>query len=154
MVSSARIFFAGVGTTFLILTAGFGGGVMLARSALHDQPTQTHAGSEPTPGVRVVHARSAEPPTQAPERTTLSSEILPQTEPVKEVQAAAEPQVEKKDPQKSARELRRERRRYAERKAKKMAVARARQQVEPQEEKEPGIMAFGGDVSRASFFRN
>jgi hypothetical protein len=33
MASNARIFFAGVGTTFVILAIGFGGGLMLAKSA-------------------------------------------------------------------------------------------------------------------------
>jgi hypothetical protein len=38
MTSSARIFFAGVGTTFAILIVGFGGGLMMAKSAVHDRP--------------------------------------------------------------------------------------------------------------------
>ena len=36
MTSHARIFFAGVGTTFVILAIGFGGGVLLATSAVKD----------------------------------------------------------------------------------------------------------------------
>ena len=36
MTSHARIFFAGVGTTFVILAIGFGGGVLLATSAVQD----------------------------------------------------------------------------------------------------------------------
>ncbi len=34
MASNARIFFAGAGTTFVILGAGFGGGLFMANSAL------------------------------------------------------------------------------------------------------------------------
>ncbi len=40
MASNARIFFAGVGTTFVILAIGFGGGAMLAKSALQPAATQ------------------------------------------------------------------------------------------------------------------
>ena len=70
---------------------------------------------------------------------------------MREVQSPVEQQVEKKDPKKAERDLKAERRRYAERKAKRIAAARARQQVEPRERTEPGIMAFGGDESRMSF---
>jgi hypothetical protein len=38
MTSYARIFFAGVGTTFAILAIGFGGGVLLATSAPQCSP--------------------------------------------------------------------------------------------------------------------
>ena len=37
-----RIFFAGVGTTFALLAIGFGGGLLLASSTLHD-PAQRKA---------------------------------------------------------------------------------------------------------------
>ena len=48
MASNARIFFAGVGTTFLILGVGFGGGLILASSTLK-QPAayQACATAEP-----------------------------------------------------------------------------------------------------------
>jgi type IV secretory pathway VirB10-like protein len=150
MTSNARIFFAGVGTTFVILAVGFGGGLMLAKSALHDQPPQMRASSEPTSGMRVILPPSAEPAIQVAERTA-ALEPKPQVQPVKEVQAPVEQKVEKEDPKRAERDLKAERRRYAERKAKRMAAARARQQVEPRERTEPGIMAFGGDESRMSF---
>ena len=38
MASNLRIFFAGVGTTFILLGVGFGGGLMMAKSAL-EEPT-------------------------------------------------------------------------------------------------------------------
>ena len=38
MASNVRIFFAGVGTTFILLGVGFGGGLMMAKSAL-EEPT-------------------------------------------------------------------------------------------------------------------
>jgi type IV secretory pathway VirB10-like protein len=150
MASNARIFFAGVGTTFVILALGFGGGLMLAKSALHDQSPQMRANSEPTPGMRVILSPSAEPAIQVAEWTA-APEPKPQVQPVQEVQAPVEQQVEKADPKKAERDLKAEHRRYAERKAKRIAAARARQHVEPRERTEPGIMAFGGDESRLSF---
>jgi hypothetical protein len=150
MTSNARIFFAGVGTTFVILAVGFGGGLLLAKSALHDQPPQMRASSEPKPGMRVVLPPSAEPAILVAERIA-GPESKPQVQPVREVQAKVEQQVEKEDPKKAERDLKAERRRYAERKAKRIATARARQQVETRERTEPGIMAFGGDGPRMSF---
>ena len=46
MASNARIFLAGVGTTFIILGVGFGGGLLMANSAF-EQPTgyRSHAPS-------------------------------------------------------------------------------------------------------------
>jgi len=54
MASNLRIFFAGVGTTFILLGVGFGGGLMMAKSAL-EEPTgdRSHASSE-LPPVRVI----------------------------------------------------------------------------------------------------
>jgi hypothetical protein len=36
MATSAKAFFAGIGATFVILAVGFGGGIMLAKSALEE----------------------------------------------------------------------------------------------------------------------
>ena len=36
MSTNARVFFAGVGTTFVILAVGFGTGLMMASSTLQD----------------------------------------------------------------------------------------------------------------------
>jgi hypothetical protein len=68
MASSARIFFAGVGTTFAILAAGFGGSLMLANTALHDTSSQTRASAEKASPARVilpVSAEAAQPPQPA-----------------------------------------------------------------------------------------
>ena len=46
MASNARVFFAGVATTFVVLAVGFSGGLILAKSALHDRPQQLRASSE------------------------------------------------------------------------------------------------------------
>lgn len=151
MASTARIFFAGIGTTFAILAVGFGGGLLLAKSTLHDQPLQARASSEPSRGVRVILPASAEPAIQT--AASIPTEPNPIVQPVNDVQAIAPPS-EKADTKLAEKEQKAERRRVKERKAKKLAAVRARRQVEPVERSEPGIMAFGGDVSRSNFFGN
>jgi type IV secretory pathway VirB10-like protein len=154
MSSSARMFFAGVGTTFIILAIGFGGGLMLAKTAVYDSPPQVR--SNFLPPARMILPTSAEPalPVTAAVPTT-----------PKPVQPAVQTSVEKpvlnEDRQREEgrkaereKELRAERRRSAERKAKGIAAAKARQLAEPQQP-DPGIMAFGGDESRPrGFFGN
>jgi hypothetical protein len=66
MASKAGVFFAGVGTTFIILGAGFGGGLMMATSGLKE-PTgfQNRASAGPPSPVRVIlpyTAEAAQPP--------------------------------------------------------------------------------------------
>ena len=146
MASTARIFFAGIGTTFLILAVGFGGGLLLAKSTLHDPPLQTRASSESNRSVRVILPTSAEPAMQS--TPIIPDEPMSEVHPVKEVQAPVTQPNEKADSKMGERERRAERRRYAERKAKRLAAVRVRRQVEPLERSEPSIMAFGGDVSR------
>lgn len=154
MASSARVFFAGVGTTFAILAAGFGGGLMLAKSALRDQPAQTRASAEPPAPARVILAAAAAPAVRAPEPAI--PEPKSQVQPAHETQAAAVPaQVEKTDAKKAERESRAQRKRIAERKARKIAAERARRMEAQQPQQTPGILAFGGDQSRAGgFFGN
>jgi outer membrane biosynthesis protein TonB len=152
MASSARIFFAGVGTTFVILGVGFGGGLLLAKSALKE-PTgyQARATAEPPSPIRVVLPASAEAaqPPQPPQQVA-AVESAP--EPVKEVQP--EKRVEKVDTKKAEAEVRERRKRYAERKAKREA-ARARQQLEARARVDTPVMAFGGDdTSRLGLFGN
>ncbi|MBA2397455.1 MAG: hypothetical protein H0V72_01905 [Bradyrhizobium sp.] len=154
MASNARIFFAGAGTTFVILGAGFGGGLFMANSALRE-PVGSHArvsSSEPPGPVRVILPTSAEA-AQAPQ--------LPQKSP-QQVEAVAEPvrvvepekRVEKIDTKKAEAEVRERRKRYAERKSKREA-ARARQQLRPREQEEAPVMAFGGnDIGRPMLFGN
>ena len=153
MSSNARIFFAGVGTTFVILAVGFAAGLMMASSTL--QATTGRAGSTSVrlAPVRVILPASAEPaqppqPLQPEQPTTTAipaSESPPQGQQVK-IQAPVEKQVEKPDTRRAEAEQRERRRRSAERKAKKLATVRARQQLEPQtRERELGIMAFGGN---------
>jgi len=151
MASIARIFFAGVGTTFVILAIGFGGGLMLAKSALHDPSGQTR--SEAARGMRVILPASAEPALQV--TAAAPTELQPQTQPAQSVQAPViEKPVEKVEPNKAEKDMKAARQRYAERKAKGIAAARVRQRIEPQQTQEPGILAFGGDAPRTGFFGN
>jgi|GEM_PF-5827373 len=149
MASNARMFFAGVGTTFVILAVGFSGGLLLAKSALHDRPEQMRASSEPAPGMRVVLPPSSEPAIQVVERTI---EPKPSVQPAQEVQAPVQQRVEKA--KMTERDLKAERRRSAERKARRIAAARAQLQDKPREQTVPGIMAFGGNDPRMRFFGN
>ena len=70
MASTSRIFFAGVGTTFVILALGFGGGLMLANTALKEPSSlQARANSNSMSPVRVIlptTAEAAQPPQQSP----------------------------------------------------------------------------------------
>jgi hypothetical protein len=101
MASNARIFFAGVGTTFVILAISFGGGLMLAKSALHDPSGQTRANSEAARGMRVIL------PASAPAlKVTAAVPTEPQTQaqPAQNVQAPVlEKPVEKAEPNKAER---------------------------------------------------
>ena len=157
MASNARIFFAGIGTSFVILAVGFSAGLMLARSALHDPPLPNRATSEPSPRMRVILPVSAEPALQV-------AAAPPAPEPQLQAQTVqdAPAQVAQKPPEETAtKKLERteRRKRYAERKARRQAAARiaatkARQGMERQEPTQPGIMAFGNDEARISLFGN
>src|SRR6185369_2430288 len=60
-MTNARIFFAGVGTTILLIGAGFSGGLMLAKTALEPvAPAPHHSAAEPLPPVRIILPSSAE----------------------------------------------------------------------------------------------
>ena len=154
MSSNLRIFFAGVGTTFVILAIGFGGGLILAKSALKEVTGyQARANTESITPVRVIKPASAEAaqPPQPSVAAVATPEPQPQVQPsVNEVQAPVEKQVEKADTRKAEAEARDRRRRYAEHRARKIAVARARLQQEALtgERTEPGPMAYGDDRPR------
>lgn len=156
MPSNARTFLAGALSTFVILALGFGGGLMLAQSALQEPSGyQTRASAGQATPVRVILPASADPAQPAQPSSAVSTP-LPQALPGKEAQAPIEKQVESADTLKASAvaEQRRERRkRYAEQKSRRMA-ARARQMEQKRERFEPGILAFGGDNSRTGDFRN
>jgi hypothetical protein len=150
MASNTLVFLAGVGTTFVILTAGFSGGWVFTKAAFDDRPGPTRADPGPLPRVRVILPAYAEPAPgtpSVPEQSQIEAQAAkPEVQPVREPPTLA--QVSKPDPSTAERQLRVERRRQAERKARKIAAARAKQQMEAQTRQEPGIMAFGGDGPR------
>jgi len=156
MSSSARIFFAGVGTTFVILAAGFGGGLMMAKSAVYDAPAQTRATLPPPPPVRTGLPPSAEPAPQL----AAEAHPPPTPEPVPPIaqrppESSMQSEDAKQEEARKEKDLRAERRRVAERKAKRIAAARARQLAETRDQQEPRIMAFDGGPPRlGGFFGN
>ena len=156
MTSNARIFFAGVGTTFVILSVGFGGGLLMANSALKE-PTgyQAKAKTEPSSPVRVILPTSAEaaqpaqPRQPAPEQVAaVEPASAPSSEPVKA--GPLEKRVEKADTKKAEMEVRERRKRYAERKARREA-SRVRQQLVPRVREDAPILAFGSDEPQRGF---
>jgi len=153
MAISTGAFFAGVATTFVVLATGFGGGLMMARSAYDTGGLQARAASEPPTPVRVILPHSAEPamPPQRLPAASLPENETPAAQPVKEVLAPAEKQVESPDTRKA--DERERKRRVAERKARRQAEARARQQrqqQQPRERENASIVAFGGDEASRS----
>jgi len=151
MPSNASIFFAGIGTTFLILGAGFGSGMMMANSALKEpNHSQSRTTAEaPTP-LRVVlpSSAAAAEPKQPPQQAVPAIEAAApaQIAPAKEAQALPD-KVEKADTRKAEVEQRERRQRSAERKAKRLAARRSHQPPAQQRGEAP-VMAFGGDESR------
>ena len=151
MSSNARIFFAGVGTTFVVLAVGFGGGLMMASSMLQDPTGRAPSAAARLAPVRVILPTSAEPaqPPQPAQPMTPASPApgsVPQAQQV-EGHAPVEKQIEKPAASRAEAIEQKHLRRSAERRAKKLATARARQQLLEQQrrEREPGIIAFGGD---------
>jgi type IV secretory pathway VirB10-like protein len=163
MASNAGIFLAGVGTTFIILGAGFAGGLMIATSALKE-PTeyQNRASAEPPSPARVIlpsTTEAAQPPQASQQIATAPEPPLPPLQLVKGAQTTVERLVENVDTRKVEAEQRERRKRYAERKAKRQAERAKRQrQIEQGEHHEAPIVAFGGDEPRRSggfgFFGN
>ena len=163
MSSNARIFFARVGTTFVVLAVGFGGGLMMASSMLQDPTGRAPPAAAGLAPVRVILPTSAEPaqpsqPAQPMAPAIPAPESVPQAQQVKEGYAPVEEQVEKPAASRAEAVEQKHLRRSAERRAKKLATARARQQLLEQQrrEREPGIIAFGGDEQprMSGFFGN
>lgn len=158
MASNARVFFAGVGTTFVILAIGFGGGLMLAKTAM-EPSASSRSIADQLPPVRVILPASAEAamPPQPPAEPAAAPEPSPPVMAAKEAQQAfeKEKQIERTERRKAEAEERARRKKYAERKARREAA----RLVNRQQEQQPGILAFGvdGDQSRGgagSFFGN
>ena len=169
MAAQERIFFAGVGTTFAILAIGFGGGLLMANSAVHDSPIQKKLVAGP-PAARVVLPTSAEPalqvtataPRAAPSAVpapAVAHQGFPAIRPDPVLQAAAEKQIERdqaeKEKEQGAKRRKAEaekRKRYAETRARRARQEQERQQRQQQEarQQEPRILAFD-DQSKSSF---
>ncbi|MCS3758664.1 hypothetical protein [Bradyrhizobium centrosematis] len=149
MASNATIFFAGVGTTFVILGAGFGSGLFMANSALKDPVSFQARSKEDVPApIRVILPASAQAAEAKPmvQQTEQPVAPTPQVQaPLKEAQAAPE-KVEKTDKKADADKRRK---RIAERKARRLVAQRSiRPETQPTER--APVMAFGGDESRTT----
>ena len=163
MAAKERIFFAGVGTTFAILAIGFGGGLLMAGSAVHDTAVQKRISAEPP--ARVVLPSSAEPALQVtaaapqPEPSPIASAPavqVPQVSPAIQAdhdrQAERDRQIERDrraEREKAQRAERRKaelekRRRYAEAKARRLRQEQDRQQQEARQQ-QPRVLAFDAD---------
>ena len=139
MASNARIFFAGMGTTLVILAIGFSSGLMLAKTTL-ELPARSQSAADRVPPVRVILPASAEtamPP--QPLAETVAPEPSPTVTPVKEAQQAPErdKRAERAERRKAEAVERARRKKYAERKARREAAHLTTQQ--------PGILAFGSE---------
>jgi hypothetical protein len=160
MATNMGAFLVGVGTTFAILAVGFGGGLMMAKTAVEPRAEQqARAPREAVQPVRVILPASAEPaqPPQ-PSTTTVADQPMPPPPPIKEASAPDKAQ-EKVDTRKAEMEERERFKRSAERKARRLAErAKRKQQPEQGEHRAPPIMAFGGDEPRQNggfgFFGN
>ena len=140
MASNTRIFFAGVGTTFIILAVGFGSGVILAKTTM-ELPVPSPSLAARVPPARVILPASAEAalPPQPLVQTVAAPEFPPQVTPVKLAQQVPErdKQAERAERRRAEAEERARRKKYAERKARREAARLMAQQ--------PGVLAFGSD---------
>ena len=158
MATNARIFFAGIGTTFIIIAAGFGGGLMFAKTMMNDAPSQSRAASHQLDPVRVILPTTAEaapaPQPVAAVEPAPAPEIKSPEQQVEKVSPVQ--QVEKIDTRKADAEERVHRKRVAERKARKIRQQmEAKQRIQQLRPSEPRILAFDADEPRSvSFFGN
>jgi len=166
MATRATTFFAGVGTTIVILAAGFGGGLMMARTTL--EPNVAASGRSVTdrlPPARVVLSASAEAAT--PREAQVAAVPVPEAAPpapllvqTHDVQATVEKekekdkQAERAERRKAEADERERRKRVAARRATREAARMAKQQEQQQRPQQPGIMAFDDAQPRAGFSGN
>lgn len=143
MASTERIFFAGVATTVLLIGAGFGGGVMLGKTAMAPVPetklAQTKTGSKaPSPPDRVVLPAVTETQQNAPAASPeLSVQADVSTGPQQQTQqpsTQSEPQVASaKDLNKQDSEKDKQTERHAEAEKQKAAQADRRRKAAEKE---------------------
>ncbi len=181
MVSRTGIFFAGAATTFIVLGAGFGGGLLMADSAFNAPAGARTRASSPAPAepARVVlpsTAEAAPAPQPVAQREPITPEPAPapqpqvQPEPLRDAQAPVEKQPDAVEARKSDVAEKERRQRYAERKAKRIAAEHAKRQqrrieqgdqrregpvlLEQAERREVPIMASEDDDSPPRPFAN
>jgi hypothetical protein len=160
MASNARVFFAGVGTTFVILAVGFGGGLMLAKTSLEpSRPSRSVVDN--LPPARVVLAASAEAatPSQAFAQSVAAPESPQFLLASGETQRAAENEARQAAERQKQTAERIERRKAEERaRRKKNAEHKARREAArlalQQQEEQPGrsqaaIVALGREDGQA-----
>jgi hypothetical protein len=150
MASNTRAFCAGIGTTFVILAIGFGGGVLLANNVMESTPSVAARSTLPTPA-RIILPASAEA-AQTPQPSTVVADPAPQVTPIKAMQQPEEQsEPAKRAEQREAESRQHDRRKkLAERRAKREATRLAIQQQERHYQR-PGIMAAGGDNDQQGF---
>jgi hypothetical protein len=168
-MSNARIFFAGVATTILLIGAGFGGGLMMAKTAMEPAPQTRATAADRLPPARVVLPPSSEAATTPPPVTEGAvptalpqQQAQPQFISATDLSARAEKgEAERAEKRKAEAAEREQRRRLAERKAKREAARLVKQRQDQQQknaspqERAP-VMAFGGDEQpkMGGFFGN
>jgi hypothetical protein len=152
MASNIRAFFAGIGTTFVMLAIGFGGGVLLANNAMEPTPSVAARSTLLTP-VRIILPSSAEA-AQPPQPSAVAPEPPPQVIPTKTIEQVVEQSepVKRAEQRKSDSQKHERRKKLVERKAKREATRLAIQQREQQHQRR-GIMASGGDTDQQGFGR-
>jgi hypothetical protein len=130
MPSKVTVFFAGVTTTFAVIAAGFGGGVMLAQSALNGPPAPPRviSGAEPTARVVLANLPDTPVPTEA-RPPALGAAKQPLKEDSSKEQESSRFETLRAEVQKRVEErAQREKRRHAERKIRAVVRTRAVQQ--------------------------
>ena len=153
--------FAGIGTTILLIGTGFGGGLMLARTAMEPVPPSRETAADRLQPVRLILPASAEAAPPPATKPAIPNSSPPVEDAQMQVPPPAEVRTEKEKPaeraendkqaeraaqRKAEAEEREHRRRHAERRARREA-ARLKQQRDQQQDAarqdRPGIMAFG-----------
>jgi len=147
MASNGRVFFAGVGTTFVILAIGFGGGLMLAKSAV-EPSAERQSTANVLPPARVILPASAVPATPPqPPGQIAEPENSPRAITSQDAPQAIQMYKQTERAQRRKARAEEQRKKLAERKARREAARMAIQQQERQQRQrqQVGIVAFGPD---------
>jgi type IV secretory pathway VirB10-like protein len=177
MASAASIFFAGVGTSVVLIGVGFGSGVLLGKAAVDlPQNSRTVASQDSVPSpARVILPTTtaatlpadqlvepaAEPAKPEPALKPIPVKDVQKQDSDREKQAARQAEKEKQQAAKKA-AARERQKRYAAQKARQEAARRQQPQQEQQPEplrqsEQPSLLGFArneGEAQQASFFGN